>query len=378
MSASKECCLSDDYVVMTIDIDGSPLVEFPLGELFDSATSTLTDEYLKVLQDYAAQLVEDTTWLDKKLKSRLLCSRFGVFHRRDEGVIISLRKPALQRRITQTLRSHSGSHHPIEIPIFIRFLRPKVDLPPRRTKFPVTANCVYGIHNPSSHSSSTTSSATFWSVVVDKGEQQGLDENAPASNSVFCSASPVLVETAGGASVIRNRHELHYNVLVATPRDGTATLAQLNLADSIGDPSFCDSGDTDLLDGCGIKMGDTAVVSIDKKHTKYDDFHCSSPGAYISLSISPSNEQDVVGGNPNDITSLCMGNDSPGLLASNSSAFVVHQLMVPVYDCIAAMTAYHDFPFHGSDCTEMHRLPHPRLLTRYQPIDRGRSHVRPL
>ncbi|KAI2511381.1 hypothetical protein MHU86_2992 [Fragilaria crotonensis] len=248
MSASKEFCPSDDYVVMTIDIDGSPLVEFPLGELFDSATSTLTNEYLKVMQDYAAQLVEDTTWLDKKLKSRLLCSRFGVFHRRDEDVNISLRKPALQRRITQTLQSHSGSHHPIEIPIFIRFLRPKVDLPPRRTGFPVTANCVYDIHNSNSHSSSTTSSATFLPVVVDKREQD-LDGNASAPNSAFCSASQVLVET-GGTSVPRNRHESHYNIVATPPRDDTTTFAELKLPDSI-----CDSGDTDLLDGCGIAMG---------------------------------------------------------------------------------------------------------------------------
>jgi hypothetical protein len=59
MVASREFYATDDNVVMTIDIEGSPLVEFPLGELFDSATSTLNDDYLMVLQDYGAQIVED-------------------------------------------------------------------------------------------------------------------------------------------------------------------------------------------------------------------------------------------------------------------------------------------------------------------------------
>jgi hypothetical protein len=136
MMAPREFYHSDDYVVITVDIEDCPLVEFPLTELFDIATSTVVDNYLEVVQDYVTQLIEDTTWLDTQSAKCLLCSRLRMYHRRNEGELLSLRQPALQRLITQKLRFRNGvNYDPIEVPLFIRFMNPDITLP-RKTRFP--------------------------------------------------------------------------------------------------------------------------------------------------------------------------------------------------------------------------------------------------
>jgi hypothetical protein len=141
MAAPRESYQAGNLVVITVDIEDCPLVEFPLTELFDITTLTVVENYLDVLRDYVTQVLEDTTWLDNQSTLRLLRARLGVYHRRNEdGLCISMRKPALQRRITQTLRGCDkigGVHRPvIEVPIFIRFLRPEVNLP-CKTSFPL-------------------------------------------------------------------------------------------------------------------------------------------------------------------------------------------------------------------------------------------------
>ncbi|KAI2490784.1 hypothetical protein MHU86_23782 [Fragilaria crotonensis] len=151
MSDAGEIQYPNNRVLLTVDIEDCPLVEFPLCQLFDFATSTIVDDYLEVLQNYVTQVIEDTTWLDKQCMSRLLSTEFGVFHRVDDGSIYSSRQPALQRRIIRTLRSCGGSHRPLEIQLFIRFLLPDTHLPPCRTKFPVTIPD--GIAAPGLHSS---------------------------------------------------------------------------------------------------------------------------------------------------------------------------------------------------------------------------------
>lgn len=141
MMAPREFFHSDDYVVITVDIEDCPLVEFPLTELFDIATSKVVDNYLEVVQDYVTQLIEDTTWLDTQSRSCLLRARFCMYHWRNKGKLLSLRQPALQRLIAQMLRCRNNgiqSCHPIEVPLFIRFVRPAITLP-RKTIFPTAA-----------------------------------------------------------------------------------------------------------------------------------------------------------------------------------------------------------------------------------------------
>ena len=135
MLAPREFHHRDDLVVITIDIEDCPLVEFPLCEVFDCTTSSLVEDYLEVLHDYVTQILEDTPWLDKQSTSQLLRASIGVFYRRNQVEIISMRKPALQRLITQFLHSRVCICHKIQVPIFIRLLRPEIDLP-CKTKFP--------------------------------------------------------------------------------------------------------------------------------------------------------------------------------------------------------------------------------------------------
>lgn len=129
MSDAGEIQQPNDYVVIKVDIDDSPLVEFPLSELFDIAASTVVEDYLNVIRAYVTQVLDDTTWLDKICRLGLLRTEFGVFYRREDGGIFSMRQPALQRRIAQTLRSRKGSPHSIEVPVLVRFLCPAINLP---------------------------------------------------------------------------------------------------------------------------------------------------------------------------------------------------------------------------------------------------------
>jgi hypothetical protein len=136
MMAPREFYHADDHVVITVDIEDCPLVEFPLVDLFDIVTSTVVDNYLEVVQDYVTQVLEDTTWLDKQTRLCLLRARLCVYHRRHEGELLTLRQPALQRSITQMLRCRNGTHcHPIEVPLFIRFKQLAITLP-CKTRFP--------------------------------------------------------------------------------------------------------------------------------------------------------------------------------------------------------------------------------------------------
>ena len=187
MSASREFSPTDDYVVLTMDIEDSPLVEFPLRELFDNATSTVVVDYLQVLHDYVAEAVEDTTWLDKQSKLHLLRTRLGVYYRKEDGVIVSMRQPALQRRITQTLRSHYGSRHPVEIPIFIRFLSPDVKHPPRRTRFPPTSPRVLSVET-----NKTNAPPTTLQYFIPTNDVRGLGSKTHVPAAVFCSLTPAL------------------------------------------------------------------------------------------------------------------------------------------------------------------------------------------
>jgi hypothetical protein len=180
-----------------MDIEDSPLVEFPLRELFDNATSTVVVDYLQLLHDYVTQAVEDTTWLDKQSKSHLLSTRFGVFYRTEDGVIVSMRQPALQRRITQILRSQCGSRHPIEIPIFISFLCSDVGHPPRRTRFPLASLRVLSVNTnksapPTTHKSFTPSNEALC----------GLGSKAHVPAAVLFSTTPALDDSRNAMPII--------------------------------------------------------------------------------------------------------------------------------------------------------------------------------
>jgi hypothetical protein len=126
---AEEIQNNNDCLVIRIDIVDCLMAEIPLTEVYDVLTMSLLDNYHDVIRNSVLQQLEDTTWLERQSRLSLLCARFAVYHQRTEGKLISLRRPALQRLITQALRYNSGIHHPIEVPVFIRFLMPDNVLP---------------------------------------------------------------------------------------------------------------------------------------------------------------------------------------------------------------------------------------------------------
>jgi hypothetical protein len=84
----------DDHVVMEVDIDDCPVADVPLTEIYDTENSTLIDAYLNVLKTYIPQQLEDTMWLDDQSMTPLFDAGFATFHRKADGTVQSLRKPA--------------------------------------------------------------------------------------------------------------------------------------------------------------------------------------------------------------------------------------------------------------------------------------------
>ena len=103
MLAPRESTCPPDLVILTVDIADSPLAELLLSEIYDVETSTLLDGYSSILRNHIIQQLEATTWLDDQKISSLSDATFRTFIRKENGDILSLRKPALQRKIGQIL-----------------------------------------------------------------------------------------------------------------------------------------------------------------------------------------------------------------------------------------------------------------------------------
>jgi hypothetical protein len=124
----------DDVVVITIDIEDCPMAEIPLDEFLDADSTTLRNSYHDVIREYVSQQLEDTTWLSDTAATVLIDAGFGMYHARDQGVILSLRKPALQRLINHRLSARENPEQSIVVRVLIRFLMAEIDLPkPPRT-----------------------------------------------------------------------------------------------------------------------------------------------------------------------------------------------------------------------------------------------------
>ena len=144
MSVFEESNHEDDFVTLTVDIDDCPIAELPLTEIYDVSTSLLKDDYLDTLRTYITQQLEDTTWLEDQSVSPLFDAGFATFHRRANGDILSLRKPALLRLVRQTLRNRSNASEPVSIPILIRFMIPESGLPTRENRSTTVPSIVGG------------------------------------------------------------------------------------------------------------------------------------------------------------------------------------------------------------------------------------------
>jgi hypothetical protein len=370
-----------------VDINACPFAELLLTEIYDVKTSTLRDDYPIILRNYITQQLEDTTWLDAQAMSTLSNAIFGTFMRNENGDVLTLRKPALQRKIGQILRSRTNTFNPIAIPLLVRFMIP--GLPPlsmdplvpilsldhafscSRTDRGATTAIMSRLPShmddaiseigretlvtiPDSlltpdathHRDVAPDSHTRMTVKGDKNVQKNgtlaqsdkddyadkLIDVAPAS--AFCSTT-IGPDDTHGESAIRNRHELQYDVVI-TPHDGAMPIVLLTPADCIGAPTLCDSGDT-VLDGCAITT-EHPVITVEEKYSKCD-IGCNPSGVSINHKLVPLKLRDVVGANPNVVlTLLPMGSN-----------------LVLICDCITIITTTsYWFPFRDSNGAGKH------------------------
>ena len=119
----------DDHVVMEVDIEDCPVADVPLTEIFDTVNSVLIDDYLVVLKTYISQQLEDTIWLDDQSTTPLFDAGFATFHRKPDGTVQSLRKPALQCLIERTIRDRPNVTNPIGVKAFDTLPDPDLQTP---------------------------------------------------------------------------------------------------------------------------------------------------------------------------------------------------------------------------------------------------------
>jgi hypothetical protein len=124
MSAPRELNCLDDIVILTVDVADAPIAELRLSEIYNGETSTLKNDFLVVFQAYIALQLEKTNGLSDQSRSRLLNTRFICMHRRANGEFLSLRKPALERLIRQTIQGQLDAFSPVSVSIRIQFKTP--------------------------------------------------------------------------------------------------------------------------------------------------------------------------------------------------------------------------------------------------------------
>ncbi|KAI2501343.1 hypothetical protein MHU86_13141 [Fragilaria crotonensis] len=131
MSAPWELNNQDDSVILTVDVADSPIAELRLSEIYDVKTSSMNDDYIVVLHNYIALQLKTTVGLCDRSIIHLLGSRFIPLHCRANGDIVSLRKPAMERLIQQTLQSRLDTCSPVSVSILIQFKTPGFRIPRR-------------------------------------------------------------------------------------------------------------------------------------------------------------------------------------------------------------------------------------------------------
>ena len=161
MTIAEEILQPYDCLLINLEIEDCPLAEIPLVDLFDGSTLTLLDNYQAILRDTIVEMLEDTTWLDTASQAILLDAGYGTYHIRDGGIVISLRRAALQRLVVQMLAARVQPTTSIQIPISIRFLLSDMDLPkaPIVSAFTGSVDTTPTHHSPPAPPSEQTSAS---------------------------------------------------------------------------------------------------------------------------------------------------------------------------------------------------------------------------
>ena len=214
MLAPRESTCPPDIVIMTVDIADSPLAELLLSEIYDVETSTLLDGYSSILRNHIIQQLEATTWLDDQKISSLSDATFRTFIRKENGDILSLRKPALQRKIGQILRSRADVINPIIIPLLVRFMIPGLR---QRSLAPLL---IPSVVSPLVGAGSNMNSISALPAVLSPTSHQ---DHCNGCDSYYTTSVPV--DTHGSLTAVQSRQGLQSRTQCSTsfvaPTDGT-------------------------------------------------------------------------------------------------------------------------------------------------------------
>jgi hypothetical protein len=99
-----------------------------------------------------------------------LDARFCTLHYRDNGDLLSLRKPATERLIRQTIQGRLDSLNPVSIPIFIQFKAPGFQIP-RCLHESTRSSKICEKERTNDDGSQKNTDASFWSRGVDTSHE---------------------------------------------------------------------------------------------------------------------------------------------------------------------------------------------------------------
>jgi hypothetical protein len=186
---------------MVVDIEDCPVADVPLTEIYDTENSVLIDDYLSVLKTYIVQQIGDTIWLDDQSTTPLFDAGFATFYRKADGAVQSLRKPALQRLIDQTIRNRPNVSAPVRVKILVRFQIPISKLP-RQTHSPPTVPSVVGGRNDdeSDRRESQAGVSGIQSSAPQDNSAPGTNQGRPDTDLQF--VGPPLLDNATEPSAI--------------------------------------------------------------------------------------------------------------------------------------------------------------------------------
>jgi hypothetical protein len=223
MSAPEESNHPDDFLCLTVDIDNCPKAEIPLTEIYNINDSTLKIDYLTTLCDYITQQLEDTSWFDDQSLSPLFDAGFATFYQKPNGDLISLRKPALQRLIKQTIQYRNGIVNPIAVPVYIKFMVPDSGLP-RKPQSTMVPSIIEGVANASEETAPSE-------LLTPPGGTRSIEGTNNPGRLQFQGATPLLDEdttTNPPQTSFRGIHiDLHGQASAANNQpddDGIATM----------------------------------------------------------------------------------------------------------------------------------------------------------
>jgi hypothetical protein len=109
-----------------------------------------------------------------------------MFYQKPNGDLISLRKPALQRLIKQTIQYRNGIVNPIAVPVYIKFMVPDSGLP-RKPQSTTVPSIIEGVANASEETAPSE-------LLTPPGGSRSIEGTNNPGRLQFQGATPLLDE----------------------------------------------------------------------------------------------------------------------------------------------------------------------------------------